>query len=86
MSGEGRCEPYGLEGGGARSILPLRRWEVPEHFMARLRQAIAAAGLFKIGVATTAARMGVHDLLIQNLGRWQSAASMLYVRTSAACS
>ena len=56
------------------------------HFMARLRQAIAAAGLFRIGVATTAARMGIHDLLIQNLGRWQSAAYMRYVRTSAACS
>ena len=37
---------------------------------------------FRIGAATTAARMGLEDSLIQTLGRWQSSAFLRYFRTS----
>ena len=36
---------------------------------------------FRIGAATTAAACGIQDSLIKTLGRWESAAYMLYVRT-----
>ena len=35
---------------------------------------------FRIGVATTAATMGLEDSLIRTLGRWKSSAYLLYVR------
>ena len=35
---------------------------------------------FRIGAATTAAAAGLEDSLIQTLGRWKSAAYLLYVR------
>ena len=59
-------------------------------FVAALRSALATAGIdaqlysghsFCIGAATTAAIRGIPDSLIKTLGRWQSSAYMLYVRT-----
>ena len=36
---------------------------------------------FRIGAATTAARYGLQDSLIKTLGRWESAAYMVYIHT-----
>ena len=55
-----------------------------------LRQVLSSVGVdcssyrghsFQIGAATTAARMGVSDSFIKTLGRWESLAFMLYIRT-----
>ena len=61
-----------------------------ERFVAAVQAALAAAGYdcskyvghsFRIGAATTAAQRGVQDSLIKTLGRWESSAYTLYVRT-----
>ena len=61
-----------------------------ERFVASVRSALQAAGVeasdyaghsFRIGAATTAALCGVQDSLIKTLGRWESSAYMLYIRT-----
>ena len=54
-----------------------------------IRTCLSAAGMeegaycshsFRIGAATTAAKKGVKDSIIQILGRWQSSAYLRYVR------
>lgn len=59
-------------------------------FVAAVRRALEEAGLnpqsysghsFRIGAATTAAQRGIQDSLIKTLGRWESSAYMIYVRT-----
>ena len=61
-----------------------------ERFVTAIRTALAAAGInpshyaghsFRIGATTTAARQGVQDFLIKTLGRWQSSANTVYIRT-----
>ena len=58
--------------------------------MKELRSGLRLAGIqaenyaghsFRIGAATTAANQGLSDSLIKTLGRWESAAYMLYIRT-----
>ena len=59
-------------------------------FVAHVRKALTQAGLdaslysghsFCIGAATSAAQAGVEDSVIKALGRWSSAAFLLYIRT-----
>ena len=69
-----------------RSGQPLTR----EHFVTKVREALSASGVdhskyvghsFRIGTATTAAQCGIADSTIQLLGRWESLAYPLYIRT-----
>ena len=61
-----------------------------ERFVAKVREVLQQIGFdqtkyaghsFRIGAATTAARKGIQDSLIETLGRWESVAYQLYVRT-----
>ena len=61
-----------------------------ERFVAKVREALSSSGTdqskyaghsFRIGAATTAAQCGIADSTIQLLGRWESTAYLLYVRT-----
>ena len=61
-----------------------------ERFVMAVRESLATAGVvssdycghsFRIGAATTAAERGVQDSLIRTLGRWESSAYLLYIRT-----
>ena len=60
-----------------------------ETLVRKLREALGSIGVdvscysghsFRIGAATTAASVGIEDSLIKTLGRWESAAYLLYVR------
>ena len=61
-----------------------------DRFVRAVREALQSAGVdsssyaghsFRIGAATTAARQGVPDSTIKMLGRWESSAYTLYIRT-----
>lgn len=65
---------------------PLSRGQLVSH----LREALEQGGVdashfsghsFRIGAASTAARAGCSDSLIQTMGRWRSAAFTTYIRT-----
>ena len=62
-------------------------------FVARIRGLLETAGYpavqfsghsFRIGAAMAAAQEGLEDSSIQTLGRWSSAAFLIYIRTPAA--
>ena len=75
---------------------PLFHWQngsylTREAFVISLQEALTSAGYplekyaghsFRIGGATTAAKCGIPDSLIQTLGRWQSSAYTRCIRTS----
>ena len=59
-----------------------------ETFVTKLKQGLSSAGIDSSGyndhsfsAATTAARVGIPDSTIKILGRWESSAYCLYVRT-----
>eukprot|EP00731_Ephydatia_muelleri_P033273 Em0027g21a len=61
-----------------------------DRFVGEMRKALEQAGVtakqysghsFRIGAATTAASCGLQDSLIKTLGRWESAAYAVYIRT-----
>ena len=61
-----------------------------DRFVTAVRTALTVAGFdcslyaghsFRIGAATTAARRGIQDSLIKTMGRWESAAYTVYIRT-----
>lgn len=61
-----------------------------ETFVTKLKQGLSSAGIdssgynghsFRIGAATTTAMVGIPDSTIKILGRWESSAYCLYVRT-----
>ena len=56
--------------------------ELQSALQSRLIAALAYTGYsFRIGVATTAVARGIPDSLIKTLGRWESAAYIVYIRT-----
>ena len=79
--GEGPGPLFRLSGG---------RGLTRERFVARVREALRATGVqaacysghsFRSGAATTAARAGIPEATIKLLGRWESCAYLLYVKT-----
>ena len=67
-----------------------RKFLTQDWFVAAMREALTLAGFdptlyaahsFQIGVATTAAQRRLPDSLIKTLGRWQSSAYTVYIRT-----
>ena len=79
--------------GGAPGPLLVHRDGSPltrPHFVTKIRTALTSLGYsntsqfsghsFRAGAATTASAMKVEDSIIKTLGRWESAAYLLYVR------
>ena len=61
-----------------------------DRFVKAVRAALNRVGIesaryaghsFRIGAATTAAQCGIQDSLIKTLGRWESSAYLVYIRT-----
>lgn len=50
-------------------------------FITSVREALASLGLNPIWAATTAGACGIGDATIKMLGRWESSAYQLYIRT-----
>ena len=66
---------------------PLSKQKLLTHLHQALEcQGVDCSGItghsFRIGAASTAARVGLEDSLIQTLGRWRSSAYLRYIRTS----
>lgn len=66
------------------------RYLTRDRLVVAVRGALSTAGhdpsayaghSFRIGAATTAAQRGIQDSLIKTLGRWESAAYTVYIRT-----
>ena len=66
------------------------RYLTQDRFVTEVRRALSSVGIqaesyaghsFRIGVASTAAERGMQDSLIKTLGRWQSSAYTLYIKT-----
>ena len=81
-----------LRGPGSGPLFRFRdgRPLTQQRLITKLRGVLQEAGLhperyaghsFRIGAATTAAARGVQDSLIKTMGRWESVAYQLYVRT-----
>lgn len=75
-----KCRPSVSQNG-----VPLTRATLVKELQVTLQQAGISASLysghsFRIGAATTAAKCGFEDSLIQTLGRWKSAAYKLYIK------
>ena len=60
------------------------------HFVTEVRELLQQVGVdpkkfaghsFRIGAATTASRQGISEATIKMLGRWESAAYLLYIKT-----
>ena len=82
VRGSEHCPLYKLQDG---------QCQTKDLFITRLRSALSVLGYdessyaghsFRIGAATTAAERGIEDSVIKMLGRWESSAYQLYVRTS----
>ncbi len=81
-----------LRGGSEGPFFRFEDGRLPtrERFVRAVRVALTSRGYdctfyaghsFRIGAATTAAQKGVQDSLIKTLGRWESTAYTLYIRT-----
>ena len=66
------------------------RFLTRDRLVHHVRDALSTAGVdctayaghsFRIGAATTAARRGIQDATIKMLGRWESSAYLLYIKT-----
>ena len=66
------------------------RYLTRDRFVSAVREALQATGVdtskyaghsFHIGAAITAAEHGIQDSLIRTMGRWESSAYLLYIRT-----
>ena len=77
-------------GAGPFFVFEDKKFLTRASFVTQLRSALSTAGYcptrcaghsFRIGAATMAAQAGLQDSLIQTLGRWQSSAYSLYIRT-----
>ena len=61
-----------------------------DNFVSAVRKAVFAAGVdtskyaghnFRIGAATTAAKLGIQDYLIRTMDQWEKSTYLLYIRT-----